>query len=284
MLVHRLPSRSLLVALAGALAALALIAPARLAPSPAAQAQTGTVRMEWLGWSHFRFTSPGGTVVLTNPFIDGNPDAAVSVDDVNQADLIVLADGHRDEVGSAVAIAQKTGARLFVPFELGIWLTEQGVPAAQVVRSNPGGRLSLGGITVRMVGSVHGSGLTPPTATTPYGGPAAGFVITFENGWTVYFTGSSAATQDMALWGSLYKPDAMIFHMGTDHEPLDIATSIRLVMTDNPNLSTLLPHHHRISPPAGATSVADVQAALDSMGIGIPITDQVRSQVYEFTK
>ncbi len=284
MLVRRLRGRPLLVALGGALAALALTGPAQLAPAPAARAQTGTVKMEWLGWSHFRFTSPNRTVVLTNPFIDGNPDAAVSVDDVNQADLIVLADGHRDEVGSAVAIAQKTGAKLFVPFELGTWLTEQGVPAAQVVRSNPGGRLSLGGITVRMVGSVHGSGLTPPTATTPYGGPAAGFVITFENGWTVYFMGSSAATQDMALWGSLYKPDAMIFHMGTDHEPLDIATSIRLVMTDNPNLSTILPHHHRVTPPAGATSVADVRAALDSMGIGLPSLDQVRSQVYEFRK
>src|SRR5947208_2224307 len=141
MLVHRSLGRPLLVVLAGALAALALIGPARLAPAPATRAQAGTVKMEWLGWSHFRFTSPGGKVVLTNPFIEGNPDAAVSVDDITQADLIVLADGHRDEVGSAVAIGQKTGARLFVPFELGTWLTEQGLPAAQVVRSNPGGRL-----------------------------------------------------------------------------------------------------------------------------------------------
>src|SRR5207249_3000609 len=76
MLVHRSLGRPLLVVLAGALAALALIGPARLAPAPATRAQAGTVKMEWLGWSHFRFTSPGGKVVLTNPFIEGRPDAA----------------------------------------------------------------------------------------------------------------------------------------------------------------------------------------------------------------
>jgi hypothetical protein len=131
---------------------------------------------------------------------------------------------------------------------------------------------------------VHGSGLPSPTATTPYGGLAAGFYITFENGWTVYFTGSSAATQDQALWASLYKPDAMIFHMGGGTEPLDVASAIRFTMAENPNLKTLMPHHHRVSPPAGATTAAEVQAALSGMGIGIPITEQVRTQVYEFTK
>src|SRR6266542_4432543 len=136
----RLP-RPLGIVLTGALTVLALFGPARTAMTPSAQAQAGTVKMEWLGWSHFRFTSPGGKVVLTNPFIEGNPDAAVSVDDITQADLIVLADGHRDEVGSAVAIAQKTGAKLFQPFELGSWLIEQGVPMGQVQRSSPGARL-----------------------------------------------------------------------------------------------------------------------------------------------
>ena len=117
-----------------------------------------------------------------------------------------------------------------------------------------------------------------------YGGPTAGFYIAFENGWTVYFTGSSAATADQALWASLYKPDAMIFHMGSGTEPLDVAAAIRFTMADNPNLRTLMPHHHRVTPPPGATTVAEVQAALGGMGIDLPITDQVRGAVYEFSK
>jgi hypothetical protein len=47
--------------------------------SPGALAQSGTVKLEWLTWSFFRFTSPGGKVILTNPNITGNADAAAAV-------------------------------------------------------------------------------------------------------------------------------------------------------------------------------------------------------------
>jgi len=255
--------------------------PAR--PTPAV-GQGAAVTVEWFGWSTFRLTSPTGKVIWLNPWVDGNPDTSIGLDDVTRADLILVANGHRDEVGNTVDIAKKTGAAVYVPFELGTWLIEQGVPMPQVRRSNPGERLLMDGITVRMLGSVHGSGLPAPTPTTPYGGPAASFMITFENNWTVYFQGSSAATADMALWGELYKPDAMIYHMSAGKEPLDCALAIELIRTQNPNLNTLIPHHHRVQPPAGATSIAEVRTALDRMGVTIPITDPVRGQVYRFTK
>lgn len=108
--------------------------------------------------------------------------------------------------------------------------------------------------------------------------------IWMADGWTVYFPGSSAATQDMALWGAAYKPDAMIFLMHPTQEPRDIGMAVKLVMTENPNLKTLLPHHHRVSPPPGAPTVTEVRAVLDAMNIRIPITEPVRKQVYEFTK
>lgn len=272
------------LALAPLLALTALFALPMAPPPSAANAQGGTVTVEWFGWSHFRLTSVNGKIIHLNPFIEGNPDATVSVDDISQADLILPADGHGDEVGSTVAIAQKTGARVWAPFELGRWIREQGVPQPQVVSGNQGARMVMDGIVVRTVNSIHGSSVNPPTSTTPYAGLAAGYVITFENGWTVYFTGSSAATQDQALWAELYKPDAMIFHMSGDHDPLDIAMTVRLMTTNNPNLTTLMPHHHRVDPPTGATTVADVQAAMAGMGVNIPITNQVRSQVYSFTK
>lgn len=252
-----------------------------------AEAQGAPVKMEWFGWSFFRFTSPTGKVILTNPFITGNPDAAVKLEDVTRADLILVPDGHRDEIGDAVAIAKKTGAKTVSPFELGAWLISKGVPETQVQRRNPGSRFVWDGITIRVVGSVHGSGsgqAVDSDLAPIYGGAAAGFVITFENGWTVYFPGSSAATQDMALWGALYKPDAMIFLMHPTGEPADVAASVKLVMTGNPNLKTLLPHHHRATPQPGQTTVAEVRAALDGAGIQIPITNPSRGQVYEFRK
>ena len=254
---------------------------------PLARAQAAEVKVEWFGWSFYRFTSPAGKVILTNPFITGNADAAVKVEDIAKADLILVPNGHRDEIGDTVAVAKKTGARVVSPFELGTWFMSKGVPEAQVLRRNPGSRLLWEGITIRVVGSVHGSGSgqgADSDVAPIYGGAAAGFMITFENGWTVYFPGSSAATQDMALWGEAYKPDAMIFLMHPTGEPRDTGMAVKLVMTANPNLKALLPHHHRVTPPPGAPTVADVRATLDSMGIRVPITDPVRKQVYTFTK
>jgi L-ascorbate metabolism protein UlaG (beta-lactamase superfamily) len=243
--------------------------------------------MEWFGWSFFRFTSPNGKIILTNPYITGNPDASVTLNDITKADVIVVADGHRDEIGDTVAIAKKTGARTVSAFELRAWFVSKGVPEAQAMSRSPGSRLVWEGITIRVVESVHGSGsgLAVDSDERPvYGGPAVGFIITFENGWTVYFTGSSAATQNMALWGSTYKPDAMIFLMQPTLEPQDIGLAIKLVSTGNPNLKTLWPHHHRVKAPPGAVTVADVRTLLDSMGINIPILNQERGKVYEFRK
>src|SRR3990172_11833895 len=85
------------------------------------RAQTGAVKLEWLSWSIFRLTSPTGKVVLTNPFVN-NPDSPVKVDDFPKVDLIVVADGHGDEVGSTHEIALKTGARIITTFEMwSVW-------------------------------------------------------------------------------------------------------------------------------------------------------------------
>lgn len=272
------------------LALILLAATGCAALSPAPPAQSGTVKLEWLTWSFFRFTSPGGKVILTNPFITGNPDAAagVKLEEIGKADLILVPNGHGDEIGDAVAIAKATGARIVAAsFELGTWFVGRGVPEAQVMRRNPGTRYTWEGIAIRVVGSVHGGGSGRDTASDRapiYGGVAGGFMITFENGYTVYFPGSSAATQDMAMWAEAYKPDAMIFLMGPTSEPLDAGMAVKLVAGKSPNLKTLIPHHQRVSPPPGAPTVAEMRSVLDSMGIRIPISALSPGQSIELKK
>ena len=121
--------------------AIVMLAAAALAPG--ALAQSGNVKLEWISWSFFRFTTPGGKVILTNPFITGNPDSAagLKLEEVGKADLILFTDAHRDELGDTVEIAKKTGAKVVTPaFEAGGLLVAWGVPEAQVMRRNPGGR------------------------------------------------------------------------------------------------------------------------------------------------
>ena len=261
-------------AIGGAVAAaLALSA----GPAPA---QSGPVKMEWLSWSIFRFTSPSGKIIVTNPFVT-NPDSPVKVPDFPKVDVIVVADGHGDEVGSTHEIAIQTGAKIITPFEM--WTTyfqPRNVPEAQMHRSNPGDWYRFDGITVRNVGAVHGSG----TPDKLYGGPAMGFMLQFENGLTVYFAGSTALTMDMQLWGMLYKPDVAILPLSNNRDPQDIVHMVRLLRTENPNLKTIIPHHHRVQPPQGAPTPAMMEAALKASGLPVTVLNHDLKKVYELTK
>jgi L-ascorbate metabolism protein UlaG (beta-lactamase superfamily) len=245
-----------------------------------APAQSAPVKMEWLSWSIFRFTSPTGKVILTNPFV-ANPDSPVKVADFPKVDVILVADGHRDEVGSTDEIAIKTGAKIITPFEMWtVYFEPRKVPEAQMHRSNPGDWFRLDGLTIRNVAAVHGSG----TADKLNGGPAMGFMIQFENGLTVYFAGSTALTMDMQLWGMLYKPDVAILPLSTNRDPLDIVHMVRLLRTENPNLKTIIPHHHRLQPPPGAPTPAAMEAALKTAGLPVTVLNPDLSKVYELTK
>jgi L-ascorbate metabolism protein UlaG (beta-lactamase superfamily) len=247
---------------------------------PPAEAQTASVKMEWLSWSHFRFTSSSGKVILTNPFVT-NPDSPIKTADIARADLILVADGHGDEVGSADEIAIKTGAKIAAPGELHrTYFEPRKVPEAQLLRLNPGDRQRLDGITVRGINSVHGSG----TPDKQYGGPALGFMIHFENGLTVYFSGSTALTLDMQLWARLYKPDVAILSLADRREVEDVVEMVRLLRTENPNLKTIVPHHHRLKPAPGAPTPADLDGALKAAGLPVRLLNPELSQVYELTK
>jgi len=245
-----------------------------------AQSGAGPVKMEWFSWSIFRFTSPGGKIIVTNPFVT-NPDSPVKVPDFPKVDVIVVADGHGDEVGSTAEIAIPTGAKIITPFEMwSNYFQSRNVPEAQMVRSNPGDWFKLDGITIRNVGAVHGSG----TPDKMYGGPAMGFVIRFENGVTVYFAGSTALTMDMALWGRLYKPDVAILPLKASADPEDVVEMVRLLRTENPNLKTVVPHHHRLQPPAGGTTPLMLEAALKASGLPVTLLNPDLKKVYELTK
>ena len=98
-------------------------------------------------------TSPSGKVVLINPFVT-NPDSPVKVEDFPKVDIIVVADGHQDEVGSAAEIALATHAKVITSFEMySVWFEPRKVALEQIVRSSPGDWTKDSGITIRNIGS-----------------------------------------------------------------------------------------------------------------------------------
>ena len=248
-------------------------------PGPVvAQDTQGEVKIEWLTWSFFRITSPKGKVILTNPWLS-NPDSQTSLEQIDQADIILVPTGHRDEVGETVEVANKTGAKVVTTWEMAGGAFKGKIPDDQFVRTQPGSTVNLDGIQIRIVNAVHGSG----GANALYGGPALGFFITFENGYTHYFSGSTDLTLDMRLWGELFRPDAAILYLSSGMNPRDVAHMARLLSEKNPNLKTVIPHHHRVKSKAGR-SPADLGEALAALGLKSKLLDPQPGKVYTLTK
>jgi L-ascorbate metabolism protein UlaG (beta-lactamase superfamily) len=252
-----------------------------------ASAQDSGITVEFLGWSHYRLTSPSGKVVVTNPYITNNPDAAITLDEglARRTNIILVADGHGDEVGDSVELAKGTGAMLITPSgELRSWMETKGVPQSQLGQVNPGSFFKQDGITLQVVHAIHSSGARTPGEPLYYGGVAGSYMITFENGYTVYFSGSSAATMDMQMWADLYKPDMAIVHISGNHEPRDAAMIAKFMTNNNPNLKTVFPHHHRLQPQPGGVRPSDLRAAMEQMGLRLQFIEPDPLRPYVLTK
>jgi L-ascorbate metabolism protein UlaG (beta-lactamase superfamily) len=115
----------------------------------------------------------GGTRLLIDPFLRGNPLADVSAEDV-EADYLLISHGHGDHVGNAVEIAKQTGATTISNFEIKNWLLAQGVENAHPMHIGGGYDFPFG--RVKLTISHHGSALPDGS----YGGNPAGFLLTLE--------------------------------------------------------------------------------------------------------
>ena len=75
------------------------------------------MKVTFLGHACF-LLDDGKYKLLTDPFLTGNPLAAVPADQV-EADYIFVTHGHGDHLGDAVDIARRTGAPVCCTADLG---------------------------------------------------------------------------------------------------------------------------------------------------------------------
>jgi L-ascorbate metabolism protein UlaG (beta-lactamase superfamily) len=145
--------------------------------------------IRFLGHAAFELTE-GDTRVLIDPFLTGNPKAAVNADEVEPTHIF-LTHGHADHIGDTVDIAKRTGAKVVAIVELADELSQDGVE--NVSDPNIGGTVEFGNVSVRLTPAWHTSTTPKGTVNTP-----AGLVVKIGDK-TVYHLGDTALFSDLQL-------------------------------------------------------------------------------------
>jgi L-ascorbate metabolism protein UlaG (beta-lactamase superfamily) len=169
------------------------------------------VKITFLGHSAFKVISPKGVVIYIDPFLNANPMTPPELKTVEKADFILVTHGHRDHVGDTLAIAEKTNAKIVVMGELGRHLGRKG--AKNLININRGGTYDHQGIGITMVPAFHSSSITEGDQEV-YAGEPSGFVVQFENGFTLYHAGDTGVFGDMKIIGEIYKPEISLLPIG----------------------------------------------------------------------
>jgi L-ascorbate metabolism protein UlaG (beta-lactamase superfamily) len=215
--------------------------------------------IQFLGHSAFRL-SDGNVNVLVDPFLTGNPKAAVSADEV-EADVVLLTHGHSDHYGDTVDIAKRTGATVVAIVEIAGEIGEQGVE--DVRDPNLGGTVKFDWGWVKLVPALH-------TSTTPNGTvtPPAGLLINI-GGKLVYHLGDTCLFSDLQLISRRGDHvDVAIVPIG-GHYTMDRYDAVTAVEFVSP--TTVIPCHYDTFPPIETDAEAFKADVENSTGASVVI-------------
>jgi L-ascorbate metabolism protein UlaG (beta-lactamase superfamily) len=211
------------------------------------------MEVRFLGHAAFELAD-GDTTVLIDPYLSGNPKAAISADDA-AATAILLTHGHGDHIGDTVAIAKRTGAPVVAIVEIANELGEEGV---DVRDPNMGGTVKFEWGWVKLVPAWHTSTTPKGTANVP-----AGLLINFKD-TIVYHLGDTCVFSDLQLVGKRNPIDVALMCIGGHYtmDRVDAVDAAELV-----GAKTVIPCHYDTFPPIETDAQAfksDVESATRS--------------------
>ncbi len=185
-------------------------------------------QLQWLGHSTWRITTPSGSVIVVDPWVQSNPACPETLKKFDRIDTMLITHGHFDHIADAVELGKKFKPKVVGIYETCAWLESKGVTPTSGM--NKGGTQKVGEIEVTMVNALHSCGIQDGDKII-YGGEACGYIIRLPGGLTVYHAGDTAVFGDMKLIGELYAPELALLPIG-DHftmGPREAAVAIRLL-------------------------------------------------------
>lgn len=269
----------------GLVFALAACSTALPAPgAPGGTAEAGRTELIWLGQSTFRITTPGGKVIVTDPWLRTNPltpAAWKQPEAFGRIDVLLVSHGHFDHIADAPLLAQHYNVPLRAPGDLNQTLTTLGVlPAALLPRMNKGGTIEpVPGVKVSAVRAEHSSiyvWRNPASGRdeTHPGGEAVGWLIELENGFRIYHAGDTAAFGDMRLIGERLKPDLALVPIGGHFtmDPAEAAWAVKELLRPK----AVIPMHYGANPLAKGTAQAFVEAMGTTSAVKVIVAEPGR--------
>lgn len=183
------------------------------------------MEITWLG--HAAFLLEGKDRILVDPFLTGNPVAAMKPEEVD-CDVVCVTHAHSDHYGDAEAIAKRNGVPVVGILEVAARAQAHG---SEVVGMNIGGSTEVRNTRITMTNAIHSSCFIG-NGTVVSGGNPAGFVI--DSGSRVYHSGDTAVFGDMQLIGELYEPDLALLPIGDFFTmgPMEAAKAVELLRTE----------------------------------------------------
>jgi L-ascorbate metabolism protein UlaG (beta-lactamase superfamily) len=214
-----------------------------------------TVKLQYFGTAGYRIVTSTGKTVLIDPYLDDNPVCPIKAADVEAADVLLITHGAFDHLGTAPALIKRLRPLVVCAKDVAHNLTQvHGIDPDLIRVTIWGLQMEVAGVRLIAVPSQHWSFAVSPSGQLMTG-PAVGFIVDAGPGVRIYHQGDSAITQDMRLWGELYRPTVGLMVVALPEEGL-------------PHMECYL---------SGETSAAEAFLAAEWLGLEHVITSHYQS-------
>lgn len=188
------------------------------------------VRVTFLG--HSSFLLEGSRRIMIDPWIEGNPQSPIRLEECKGADVYIVTHLHGDHgFEDAVKLSKSKGGVIVSIYEIAEEARKRG---ANSLGANIGSFFDINGVKVVLTKAVHSSNLGAPV----------GAVVELD-GKRIYHAGDTGVFYDMKLIGDLYKPDLALLPIGGHFVmgPLEASLAIELL-----GVSKVIPMHYGTFP------------------------------------